>query len=57
MVDQERLVNSFCELVRIDSPSNEEEEVSKHLEERLRDLGFQVQRDAHGNVIASGVCP
>ncbi len=53
MVDQERLVNSFCELVRIDSPSNEEEEVSKHLEERLRNLGFQVQRDAHGNVIAS----
>ena len=53
MVDQERLVNSFCELVRIDSPSNEEEDVSKHLEERLRLLGFQVQRDAHGNVIAS----
>jgi len=53
MVDQERLVNSFCELVRIDSPSNEEEDVSKHLEERLRRLGFQVERDAHGNVIAS----
>ena len=53
MVDQERLVNSFCELVRIDSPSNEEEEVSKHLEERLRRLGFQVERDAYGNVIAS----
>ena len=53
MVDQERLVNSFCELVRIDSPSNEEEDVSRHLEERLRNLGFQVERDAHGNVIAS----
>ena len=53
MVDQERLVNSLCELVRIDSPSNEEEDVSKHLEERLRNLNFQVERDAHGNVIAS----
>ena len=53
MVDQERLVNSFCELVRIDSPSNEEEDVSKHLEERLRNLNFQVERDAYGNVIAS----
>ena len=53
MVDRERLVNSFSELVRIDSPSNEEEEVSKHLEERLRGLSFQVERDAFGNVIAS----
>ena len=53
MVDQERLVNSLCDLVRIDSPSNEEEDVSKHLEERLRNLNFQVERDAHGNVIAS----
>ena len=53
MVDQERLVNSLCELVSIDSPSNEEEDVSKHLEERLGRLGFQVERDAHGNVIAS----
>ena len=53
MIDQERLVNSFCEMVRIDSPSNEEEDISKHLEERLRNLGFQVQRDAYGNVIAS----
>ena len=53
MVDQERLVNSFCEMVRIDSPSDEEEEVSRHLEARLARLGFQVARDAHGNVIAS----
>ena len=53
MVDQERLINSFSELVQIDSPSNEEEDVSKHLEDRLSRLGFQVERDAHGNVIAS----
>lgn len=53
MPDQERLVNSFCELVRIDSPSDEEEDVSRHLEERLKNLGFLVERDAHGNVIAS----
>ena len=53
MVDQERLVNSLCDLVRIDSPSGLEEDVSRHLEERLRKLNFQVQRDSHGNVIAS----
>ena len=53
MIDQERLVNSFCDLVRIDSPSDEEEEVAQHLIARLKTLGFQVNRDAHGNVIAS----
>ncbi len=53
MIDQERLVNSFCELVQIDSPSDEEEEVAQHLTERLSGLGFSVARDAHGNVIAS----
>ena len=53
MADQERLVNSFCELVQIDSPSDEEEDVARHLVDRLEGLGFQVARDAHGNVIAS----
>jgi tripeptide aminopeptidase len=53
MIDQERLVNSFCELVRIDSPSDEEEEVAQHLMTRLEKLGLQVGRDPHGNVIAS----
>ena len=53
MIEQERLVGSFCDLVRIDSPSDEEEEVALHLTDRLGRLGFSVVRDAHGNVIAS----
>ena len=53
MIDQERLVNSLCELVKIDSPSDEEEEVAQHLTGRLERLGFTVERDAHGNLIAS----
>jgi len=53
MIDQVRLVNSFCDLVRIDSPSDEEEEVAQHLMARLEKLGLQADRDAHGNVIAS----
>ncbi|MYC37079.1 MAG: M20/M25/M40 family metallo-hydrolase [Chloroflexi bacterium] len=53
MIDQERLVNSFCELVKIDSPSDEEEEVARYLTGRLEGLGFTVERDAHGNLIAS----
>ena len=53
MIQQERLVNAFCDLVRIDSPSGEEESVAQHLVARLGQLGFEVGRDAHGNVIAS----
>jgi tripeptide aminopeptidase len=53
MINQERLVNAFCDLVRIDSPSDEEEEVAQHLTQRLTGLGFTVERDAHGNLIAS----
>ena len=55
MVDRERLVRSFCDLVRIDSPSGEEEAVARDLTRRLEALGFHVGRDAHGNVIASEV--
>ena len=53
MIDKDRLVKSFCDLVRIDSPSDEEEEVAQHLIPRLEKLGLTVERDAHGNVIAS----
>ena len=53
MIDRDRLVNAFCDLVRIDSPSDEEEDMARHLTQRLEGLGFQVDRDAHGNVIAS----
>ncbi len=53
MIEQERLVNSFCELVKIDSPSDEEEEVAQYLTGKLERLGFTVERDAHGNLIAS----
>lgn len=53
MIDRDRLVKSFCELVSIDSPSDEEEEVAQHLIARLEKLGLTVERDAHGNVIAS----
>ncbi len=53
MIDRDRLVNAFCGLVRIDSPSDEEEDMARHLTQRLEGLGFQVDRDAHGNVIAS----
>ena len=53
MINQDRLIQSFCDLVRIDSPSGEEEAVAQELQSRLEPLGFTVTRDAHGNLIAS----
>ncbi len=53
MINRDRLVNTFCDLVRIDSPSGEEEAVAQELQARLVALGFTIQRDQHGNLIAS----
>ncbi|MBI4312670.1 MAG: M20/M25/M40 family metallo-hydrolase [Chloroflexi bacterium] len=53
MIKQDRLVKTFLDLVQIDSPSGEEEAIAQELTRRLTALGFSVQRDAHGNVIAS----
>ncbi len=53
MIKQDRLVNTFCDLVRIDSPSGEEEEVAQDITRRLSGLGFDIQRDSYGNLIAS----
>ena len=53
MIDKDRLIRTFCELVKIDSPSGEEEEISKHLTQKLSNLGFDVVKDNYGNLIAS----
>jgi tripeptide aminopeptidase len=53
MINRERLVQTFTDLVRIDSPSGHEEAVAQELSRRLQALGFQVARDAYGNVVAS----
>ena len=45
MINRERLTNTFCELVSIDSPSGEEEEVSKYIESKLTELGFILLKD------------
>ncbi len=53
MINRNRLVQTFTDLVRVDSPSGEEETIAAHLVERLTRLGFTVSRDAYGNVIAT----
>ena len=53
MINRDRLVKTFCELVRIDSPSGEEEAIAVDLTGRLESLGLTVSRDGYGNVIAT----
>lgn len=52
MINRDRIVKTFTELVQVDSPSGEEEEMAKDLIGRLEALGLSVQRDDYGNVIA-----
>lgn len=53
MIDRERALKTFLELVQIDSPSGEEDAIATQLVERLQALGAAAQQDSHGNVIAS----
>ncbi len=52
MISQDRLVNTFLELVRIDSPSGREEAIRGDLMTRLEALSLTVTQDATGNLIA-----
>ena len=52
MINRDRIVKTFIELVQVDSPSSEEEEMAKDMIGRLEALGLSVQRDDYGNVIA-----
>ena len=53
MINQDRLIQTFCDLVKIDSPSGHEQEIAKDLTKRLAKLGFEVKLDSYGNLIAS----
>ena len=50
-VHEAQLVETFCSLASIDSPSGEEEAISVVVAQRLRDLGCAVTTDAKHNVI------
>jgi len=51
MINRDKLVSTFLELVQIDSPSGQEEEIARHLTAELKSLGLTVERDSTGNVI------
>jgi tripeptide aminopeptidase len=52
LIDKTRLVQTFLELVAIDSPSEHEEAIGAELERLLAAMGSEVERDEHGNVLA-----
>ena len=52
MIDRDRLVKTFCDLVQIDSESGNETAKAEELTRRLECLGFNVETDDYGNVIA-----
>lgn len=52
MIDQKRLMDTFLDLVKIDSPSGEEKDVALEISKRLKKLGGIVELDSFGNVIA-----
>ncbi len=52
MIDRDRLVQTFLDLVRIDSPSGEEDAMAEAIAQRLTALGAEVLHDTFGNLIA-----
>ena len=51
MINRDRLVQTFLDLLVIDSPSGDEDAIAVELERRLRALGLEAGQDAAGNVI------
>lgn len=52
MINRDRIVQTFLELVAIDSPSGDEDVIAAELERRLQALGIEAWQDRAGNVLA-----
>ena len=52
MINRDRIVNTFLELVRIDSPSGKEAAFREEMIKRLQALGLSAEVDDYGNLIA-----
>lgn len=51
MISRDRIVQTFLELVAIDSPSGHEDAIAIELERRLNALGVESSQDSYGNVL------
>ena len=54
MVNQQRLVDHFCQLIRIDSESRNEKEIATTLSAQLKELGFCVEELAVPEEVSNG---
>ncbi len=52
MADHQRLVDTLVDLIRIDSPSGEEDAIDQEVSARLSALGLTVEHDSYNNIIA-----
>ena len=52
MADRQRLIETLIDLIRIDSPSGEEDAIDAEVSARLAALGLAVEHDAYGNIVA-----
>ena len=53
MPNRARLTRTLIDLIRIDSPTGEEDAIDAHLTARLSALGAVVRHDAYGNLVAT----
>ena len=53
MTNRERLTQTLIDLIKIDSPTGEEDAIDSHLATRLAALGAAVRHDAYGNLVAT----
>ncbi len=53
MPDRQRLTQTLIDLIKIDSPTGEEDAIDSHLSSRLAGLGATVRHDDYGNLVAS----
>jgi tripeptide aminopeptidase len=51
MINRYRIVQTFLDLLAIDSPSGDEDAIALELERRLADLGVEASQDSAGNVL------
>jgi len=51
VINRDRLVQEFLELVAIDSPSGDEDAIAEELVRRLEAIGVEASQDEHGNVL------
>jgi tripeptide aminopeptidase len=52
MIEEDRIVTTFKDLVQIDSESGNEDAMAAEMTRRLEELGFEVKTDSYGNLIA-----